>query len=61
MTRIRRSQSTSDSDQVRFDRDKALASWKQKLATMTARGFANPPFASLIASPASHDDPGRIS
>jgi hypothetical protein len=25
-----------------FDRDAALARWKQKLATMTARGFMGP-------------------
>ncbi len=31
-----------------FDRDEALAKWKQKLATMTARGFDEPPFASLV-------------
>ena len=46
----------------RFDRAAALAKWMQKLVTMTARGFAEPPFASLIApTNPSRDDPSPIS
>src|SRR5437870_418697 len=45
--------------EVRFDRKKAISKWKQKLATMTARGFAEPPFASLIP-PAKPPKFGRV-
>lgn len=31
-----------------FDREVALARWQQKLATMTGRGFAAPPFSGLV-------------
>ncbi len=31
-----------------FDREKAISHWQQKLATMTGRGFAAPPFAGLV-------------
>ncbi len=34
-----------------FDRDAALARWKQKLATMTARGFMGPVFVALGSRP----------
>ena len=60
-----RARATADDPKAEFDRSAALAKWKQKLGTMTGRGFTEPPFASLIARPSpanpSHDDPPKIS
>jgi hypothetical protein len=33
-----------------FDREKTISRWQQKLATITGRGFATPPFSRLVLS-----------
>ena len=48
--RAREREDVVASDPEPFDREKTLTKWKQKLATLTGRGFVAPPFAMLVLS-----------